>query len=185
MLDKETLEKIKNIIKKADIKDSIYYKEVDGRNCYMHALKIDMNVKDIFPDTEEFEVGCISDTFSNIRTIDEIETSLYKDAELLDLNIEKLDDPSLKLLNKYEWKVALYMMQEPITLKSGILRKCCHLIRQDYNNKKWTHKSGFFSSASNVNFKWFKKHPKNAKLYAFYNGKKIYYDYVGTYKISL
>ncbi len=152
MLDKEVLEKIKNIIKKTNNQGSKYYKEIDGRNCYMHALKIDMNVNKIFPNTKDFEVGSISNTFSNIRTKDEIETSLYKDIELLDLNIEKLNDPSLKLLNEYEWKIALYIMQEPIKLKSGALRKCCHLIRQDYDNKRWTHKSGFSSSASTVNF---------------------------------
>ncbi len=184
MLSLNIINKIRKAIKKNIDEDSKFYKEVDGRNCYMHALKIDMNVKEIFPDTKDFYVGCISNTFSKARSHKEIEKSLYSDIKTLNLNIEKLEDPSLRLLNKYEWKIALYIMQEPIMLKSGSLIKCCHFIRQDYDSKKWSHKSGFFSSATNVNFKWFKKHPKDAKLYAFYNGKKIYYDYVGTYKIS-
>lgn len=185
MLDKSVINKMRETIKKSASENSTYYKEVGGRDCYMHATKLDMNVQDIFPETKEFEVGSISDTFSNLRTKEEIEASLYSDMNVLGLNIKKLEDPTISLLSKYEWKIALYIMQEPIKLKSGALRKCCHLIRQDYGSKKWTHKSGYESSVTTVNFKWFKKHPKNAKLYAYYNGEKIYYDYVGTYKISL
>ncbi len=183
-MDKKNIEKIRKVIKETTYKSFKYYKEVGGRNCYMHALKMDMNIKEIFPETKDFEVGHISNTFSNIRTSEEIQESLYSDIKTLNLDIEKLEDPYLNLLNRYEWKIALYIMQEPIKLKSGVLRKSCHLIRQDYDSRKWTHKSGFLSSVTNVNFKWFKKHPKDAKLYTFYNGKKIYYDYVGTYKIS-
>ena len=159
-----------------------YYREVDGRNCYMHALKVDKHVDEIFPFSHKFEVGSISDNFEYIRTNEELERAFYKDMEQLGISCQKEHGKPLELKDKYEWKVALYQTSKPIMLKGGILCKCCHLIRQDYGNKKWTQKSGMKSCVTTVS-RGIKK-PKDLKLSFRYNGERVYYDYVGTYKLS-
>lgn len=181
MASRSTIEKIRKSIFDT-IENFEFYKEVDGRNCYMHALKIDMHVDSIFPFSHKFEVGSLSNNFEYIRDNTSLEDALYADMLELGLSCEKETTEKLELTNKNEWKVALYQSSKPIILKGGIPCKCCHLIRQDYNSKKWTQKSGMNSCVTTASRGI--KNPKDLKLSFYYNGEKIYYDYVGTYKIS-
>ena len=190
MLKKELIDKIRDVIKSP----SDNWTHISNNNCYMYALRIDMDLDEFFSKKKNFMVGSFSDTVHNLGDRRQLERSLYADMDVLGINIDTIESDAyhisnydlLETLTENEWQIALYRSAKPINLPSGILVYDYHLIRKDYNDRNWKHKTGIYTKPSKVKFKLFKeKTPININYYMRYNNEKIYYDYVGTYKVSV
>lgn len=190
MLKKELIDKIRDVIKNP----SDNWTHISNNNCYMYALRIDMDLDEFFSKKKNFMVGSFSDTVHNLGDRRQLERSLYADMDVLGINIDTIESDAyhisnydlLETLTENEWQIALYRSAKPINLPSGILVYDYHLIRKDYNDRNWKHKTGMYAKPSKVKFKLFKeKKPININYYMRYNNEKIYYDYVGTYKVSV
>lgn len=148
-------------------------------NCYMYAILADLDARSLdFP----FRLGVLSDTFSYLRNKSEMEYSLYKDMDILDINIEKID-PFIYDLEQNEWKIALYL-SDSFDL-DGENANDFHFIRE-CKESVWLHKQGYYGKIKRVNFKFGELiHPKNANISAMVNNQQLNYEYVGSYKLSL
>lgn len=173
MLDYELLNKIKKAIRRDD-----EYKSVVYSNCYMYALKIDIESTKLFLDGN-FRLGILSDTYKAIRSKDEMEYSLYRDLDALDIDIQKVEFTSL-LNDNDEWKISLF--RNPVIIQGY---NDFHFIRQIMSDKdKWKSKH-FFKPCKYVDKELrTKQEDGKVKALSFVSNLGIY-DYVGTYKLKL
>lgn len=156
------------------------YNEV---NCFTYAFKLDKPYYALVGKKENFSLGKISGHLPKPISTFEAEQLLKQDAKELGFEIDKIDFNE-QILKDYEWKIALYLSKKPLTMKNGDVTNDYHIIMQDPGSKKWTHKSSIYQAPGKVRFKGFRKRPDKIKFTPEYNGEKIYYDYVGTYKVT-
>lgn len=174
MLDENTINKIRNTIENHDDKWNNHV-----CNCYMYAILADLDVR---KSGFNFSLGTLSDTFSFMREKSEMEYSLYRDMNVLDINIEKID-PVISCLKQNEWKIALYRSNSFAV--DGEFMNDFHFIRETKKNV-WLHKQGYYGKINRVRFKSGELiHPKNATISTFVDKQQLNYEYVGSYKLSI
>ena len=95
MLKKELIDKIRDVIKSP----SDNWTHISNNNCYMYALRIDMDLDEFFSKKKNFMVGSFSDTVHNLGDRRQLERSLYADMDALGINIDTIESDAYHISN--------------------------------------------------------------------------------------
>lgn len=133
------LNKLKNNV----IPNRSTWENVIFTNCLAHALNIDVAFDefDLYKEylLNIYELGIICGCYSDYYTNSEVVRLLYKDCELLDIDIKKVDENYI-LKSKDEWLIGVYNSR--VIYEDGYKASEYHFIKKEYN-KTWLSKPGY------------------------------------------